>query len=108
MLQHVGGLPGAPTPPADQWIVKNVGHVRPRAGGLFYPEVGFDALTTVLPRDTILGRVLSPYTFEELDVLRAPFEQNIMMVVRGRVSKVHPGDPAYIIGDAGTGEHTVS
>jgi uncharacterized protein len=104
ILRHIGALPGTPTPARQQWIVSEVGHVRPRAGGLFYPEVGLDALTRVLPRDTVLGRVVSPYTFEELDVLRAPFEQNVMMVVRGRVSKVHPGDPAYIIGNAATAE----
>jgi uncharacterized protein len=104
MLRHVGALPGSPERENRQWIVQEVAHVRPRAGGLFLPEVGFDALNSVQPAAQILGRVISPYTFSELDRLSGPFENNLLMVVRGRQSKVHPGDPAYIVGNAGTAD----
>jgi hypothetical protein len=48
--------------------------------------------------------VISPYTFDELDALYGPYDGNLLMVVRGRASKVHPGDPAYIVGNAATAE----
>lgn len=104
VLRHVGALPGAPERPARQWLLGEVAHVRPRTGGLFYPEVGFAALSTVQSGETVLGRVISPYTLSELEVLRGPFAENLLMAVRGRVSKVHPGDPAYIVGNAATAE----
>ena len=45
-----------------------------------------------------LGTVISPYTGETLATIEAPFAESWMMMVRGRVSRVHPGDPLYIIG----------
>jgi uncharacterized protein len=104
LLRHVGALPGTPVVAERQRVVQEVAHVRPRAGGLFVPEAGFETLGTVAPGDRLLGRVISPYTFEELDALQGPYDQNLLMVVRGRASKVHPGDPAYIVGNAATAE----
>ena len=51
----------------------------------------------------MLGRVLAPDTFEELDVLRAPYRVTEVMMVRSRISKVHPGEYAYILGDGENG-----
>lgn len=105
MLRDAGALPGEPEPSGTaQWLVGEVAHVRPATGGLFVPVVGLEALTAVLPAGAALGRVVSPYDFAELEVLRGPFPQNLLMVVRGRVSKVQPGDPAYIIGNAASAE----
>jgi predicted deacylase len=104
LLRHVGALPGTPEVSGRQWIVQDVAHVRPRAGGLFVPEAGFETLGTLVPGERVLGRVISPYTFGDLDALRGPYQENLLMVVRGRVSKVHPGDPAYIVGNAATAE----
>jgi uncharacterized protein len=104
LLQHVEALPGTPEVAGRQWVVKDVAHVRPRAGGLFVPEAGFETLGAVASADRLLGRVISPYTFDELDALYGPYDGNLLMVVRGRASKVHPGDPAYIVGNAATAE----
>jgi hypothetical protein len=47
--------------------------------------------------------VHSPYDFSVLDECVAPFARTEMMQVRNRISKVHPGEYAYIIGDGDTG-----
>lgn len=104
LLRHVGAVPGTPAITERQWIIQEVAHVRPRAGGLFIPVVGFETLGSIISGDRLLGRVISPYSFDELDGLYGPYEENLLMVVRGRQSKVHPGDPAYIVGNAATAE----
>jgi predicted deacylase len=84
-------------------VVRKGGALRPAHGGLFLPEVGHEVLGGTVPGGTVLGRVLAPDTFEELDVLRAPYPRTEVMMVRSRISKVHPGEYAYIIGDGDSG-----
>jgi uncharacterized protein len=55
-------------------------------------------------RGTLLGVTRNPQTFEVLEEFRAPFERTLLVLVRGAVSKVHAGDYAYMLGDAGTAE----
>jgi len=74
---------------------------------LFLPEVGHDALGMSVPGGTVLGQVVAPDTFEELDVIRAPYPVTEIMMVRIRISKVHPGAYAYILGDGQSGQATV-
>jgi uncharacterized protein len=67
------------------------------------PVVGLEVLGKSVPGGTVLGRVHSPYDFSVLDECVAPFARTEMMQVRNRISKVHPGEYAYIIGDGDTG-----
>ena len=62
-----------------------------------------EILGTSVRRGTVLGRVVSPYSFEVLDEIVAPFDKTEIMQVRNRISKVHPGEYAYIIGDGDSG-----
>jgi hypothetical protein len=57
------------------------------------PEVTRQDIGRVFPHGHVLGRILSPYTFEELDVLRAPLEQNLLVAVRDAepFTHVQPG-----------------
>lgn len=73
-------------------------------GGLFVPEVGFDRLGKTVKGGTVLARVISAHTFEELDVFKAPFEDTVMIMMRGELSRVNPGDYAYILGDLSSAE----
>ena len=41
----------------------------------------------------------SPYTFEVLEELRAPFARNVVVLLRQGVTPVNPGDYAYMLGD---------
>jgi len=57
-----------------------------------------------LAKGTVLGRTLSPYSFEELEVLRAPFDPSLTVLVRLQPCRINPGDFGYMIGDLATAE----
>jgi predicted deacylase len=94
---------GEPVPNRARIVVRTGTSVRPSHGGTFIPVCGTGMLGKSVPGGTVLGRVISPYTFAVLDELRAPFEQTELMQVRDRISKVQPGEYAYIIGDGASG-----
>jgi hypothetical protein len=50
----------------------------------------------------VLGRVVSPYSFEELEVIRAPFESTLLVLTRPAYSNVAPGDYGFMVADAAT------
>jgi predicted deacylase len=98
VLKHLGVLAGDPDPTPVAHVVREATELRPHVGGLWIPEVGLERLGGCVPGGTVLARVVSPYTFEELEVLRAPYPTTAMLMIRDRISKVQPGDYAYILG----------
>lgn len=106
MLHVFGALDGeASHPQANPLFVREGRAVRPRHGGVFLPSIGIEALGTEVAGGTLLGRVVSPYTFEVLDELSAPYPKTAIMQVRNRLSVVQPGDYAYIVGNIDSGLH---
>jgi len=99
-MKYLGMLDGKPEVPETQILMKERVTIRTQAGGVFYPEVGLEKMCKVVPGGTILGRVISPYTFEELDVIRAPYEKSLLFLLFGSTARVHPGETAYMIADA--------
>jgi predicted deacylase len=85
--------------PPTQIVLEEDRFLRIGHGGLFFPEVSFDQMGTTVPAGTVLGRVVSAYTFDEVETIRAPFANTALMFMRGRFSKVEPGDYAYIVGN---------
>ena len=108
VLKHVGMLTGQPELPAQQTVVTEMNVIRPKTGGVLYPEVKLDQLGQVIPGGSVLGRVISPYTFEELEVITAPFEKNFMILLRGAITRVNPGDYAYMVANAAPDKIEVS
>lgn len=100
VLKHLGMLPGKPETPPRQTVVTNMSIIRPRFGGLLYPGVTLDDIGRIVPGGTVLGTVISPYTFETLEEIRAPFAHSLMILLRGALTKVHPGDYAYMVAEA--------
>jgi predicted deacylase len=100
VLKYLGMIEGEPQVPTQQTVVKEMAVIRPRAGGVLYPGVKLDQLGDVVARGTILGRVINPYTFEELEVIEAPFARNLMILLRGSITRVNPGDYAYMVANA--------
>ncbi len=98
VMKHLKMLEGQPEIPAQQSVVTNMATIRPRFGGLLHPGVTLDDIGRVVPQGTLLGTVINPYTFEILEEIRAPFERNLMILLRGAITKVHPGDYAYMLG----------
>jgi predicted deacylase len=102
VLKYLKMLPGEPVVPDKQVVVTEMQVMRPHFGGLLYPGVTLRDIGQVVPRGTLLGTVVNPYTFEALEELQAPFERSLMILLRGALTKVHPGDYAYMIGNADT------
>ena len=104
VMIEVGMLDGELVLPKRQYLMRRRVLVRPANGGLFIPEVGFERLGTVVEGGTVLARVISAHSFEEYDVFTAPYEETVMIMMRGELSRVNPGDYAYILGDLSSAE----
>jgi uncharacterized protein len=102
VLKQLGMLDGEVVKPARQTIVTEMAVIRPRVGGVLYPEVGLDRLGKEVPGGTLLGRVVSPYTFETLEEIRSPFDRGYMILLRGGMMRVNPGDYGYMVANAGS------
>ncbi|CAH1656685.1 MULTISPECIES: succinylglutamate desuccinylase/aspartoacylase family protein [unclassified Chelatococcus] len=103
MLKVIEVVEGEPDLSAARIVVRKGTSLRPSHGGTFVPVCGLDIMGKSLAKGTVLGRVVSPYTFEILDEIKAPFDKTEIMMIRNRISKVHPGEYAYIIGDGDSG-----
>lgn len=103
MMRHVGMLDGDSPPLPPQTIVRGIGLVRPRAGGFLYTEA--PPLGEEIAGGDVLGRIVSPYSFEELEVIINPVEKGIMILSHLTTNLVQPGDYAYMVGDLEGCEH---
>jgi predicted deacylase len=102
VLKQLGMIDGEIVRPPQQTIVSEMAVIRPRVGGMLYPEIGLDQLGKEVRGGTLLGRVLSPYTFETLEEIRAPFDLGYMILLRGGMMRVNPGDYGYMVANAQT------
>jgi predicted deacylase len=107
VMKHLGMLDGAPERPARQTVVPEITTLRPGHGGLLYSQLTTGHINQEIPKGTLLGRVVSPYTFETLEELRAPFERNVILLLRSGITPVNPGDYAYMFGNL-AGARTVT
>jgi len=102
VLRQLKMLDGDIVRPARQTIVTEMAVVRPRFGGVLYPEIGLDQLGQEVPSGTLLGRVVSPYTYDTLEEIRSPFNRGVMILLRGAMMRVNPGDYGYMVANAET------
>lgn len=100
VMKYLKMLPGEPIVPEKQTVVTDMRVIRPHVGGLLYPGVKFSDIGTIVPRNTLLGTVISPYTFEVLEEIRTPVDCGLMILLRPTITKVHPGDYAYMVANA--------
>ena len=101
VMKHLGMIDGAIKLPARQISVTPELNLRPKHGGLLITNVGVEDLGTVVPRGTVLGTVVSPYSFAVLDEIVAPFDQSLLIATQFHqpFTKVHPGEFVYIVAD---------
>jgi uncharacterized protein len=100
VMKQLGMLDGDIVRPAAQTIVTEMAVVRPHVGGMLHPEIGLDQLGKEVAGGTLLGRVISPHTFDTLEEIRAPFERGYMILLRAGMMRVHPGDYGYMVANA--------
>jgi predicted deacylase len=99
VLAKLGMLEDTPEPPPEQIVVSSIVTLRPRQGGFLETEA--PPLGETIEKGAVLGRILSPYTFEELEVIRNPVPGGVMILSHLTRNVVEPGDYGYMVGERG-------
>lgn len=102
MLSYLNVLSGKPVLPEEQIVVESIVTVRPHFGGILETEA--PPLGEEIAGGDVLGRVISPYTFKELEVIKNPVRKGIMILSHLTRDVIHVGDYGYMIGNLETGE----
>ncbi len=97
VLRTIGVIPGAPAPRPKQTVLREITIMRPTQGGMLVPEV--TGMNVEVTKGQVLGRVVSPYTFETLETFTCPFERGITVLLHQNVTKIQPGDYMFMIGN---------
>lgn len=102
VLATLGMIDAQPEPPPDQVVLNEISIIRPHAGGLLVGEA--PPLGGEVGGEAVLGHVVSPYTFEELEVIRFPFKRGIMVLSHLTDDVINPGCYGYMIGNLESAE----
>jgi uncharacterized protein len=93
VLREFGMLAGQNAPTRRHLHFENKVRVNPSVGGMLHPVQDREQLGREVAKDELLARVVSPYTFEVLEELRAPFDGYLAWIPRWY--PVRPGDWAF-------------
>jgi predicted deacylase len=103
-MKLMGMIDGQVELPAVQARLRGMSGVGPRHGGLLIPAFSPEDLGRIFPSGTALGTVISANSFEQLDVLRMPYEMGMLVMVKGDPPFVHvnpgAGDFGSYVADA--------
>ena len=102
VMKTLGMLPGEPEVPKRQVAVSEMTTLRPHHGGLMLSDIDVSRLGESVAQGTELGRIVSPYTFEVLEVVTAPYDPTLLVLARERVTKVDPGDYGFMVANGAT------
>ena len=86
-----------PTPPIQQTVLGVLPTIYNTQGGFLYTEA--PALGEPIKGGAVLGRVVSPYTFKTLEVIKNPIKRGVMILSHLTPNLVEPGDFSYMVGD---------
>jgi predicted deacylase len=96
MLRVMQVIDETPVPPPDQIVVNGIETIRPHRGGFLETEA--PALGEAIQQNAVLGRIVSPHTFEVLEEIRNPVPNGIMILSHLTRNLVQPGDYGYMVG----------
>ena len=88
----------APPPPAAPAV--DIGASQPmraKVGGIFVPTLREDAVGSIVPKGTELGKILDLHTLAELQVFTAPFERTAMMLMRPQICTIEGSALVYVV-----------
>jgi hypothetical protein len=85
------GWPARRTPPARTEAL------RAKVGGIFVPTLREDAVGTIVPMGTEMGKVLDLHTLAELQVFTAPYPQTAMMLLRPQICTLEGSALVYVV-----------
>jgi predicted deacylase len=100
-LRYCGVLPGEVKRRPGQVLMHDLKVLRPRMGGLCVPRQHL-VPGQQLPAGTALADIVSPYTFETLETMQTPFDDNIVVLCRNYATRIHPGDYGFMMGNGAT------
>lgn len=86
-----------PAPAQKATDVSATEAMRAKVGGIFVPTLREDAVGTVVPAGTEMGKILDLHTLAELQVFTAPYERTAMMLLRPQVCTVEGSALIYVI-----------
>jgi predicted deacylase len=98
-LSNLGVLaPATPPAAAEKAIdVSKTEAMRTKVGGIFVPSLREDAVGTIVPSGTEMGRILDLHTLAELQVFVAPYERTAMMLMRPQVCTLEGSALVYVV-----------
>jgi hypothetical protein len=98
-LYNLGVLELAKPPDPEEKAVdvSKTEAIRAKVGGIFVPTVREDAVGSMVPAGTELGKILDLHTLEVLQVIQATYEPTCMMLLRPQVSVVEGSALLYVI-----------
>lgn len=102
MLRCKGLIEGEVKKREDQIYIRHIEHVDPHHGGIFVPGLTYDCMNTVVKGKVSLGKIYNPMTFELVEEIFAPYEENLMILMRCDINRIVPGDFTFMIGDLST------
>jgi predicted deacylase len=100
-LRHVRVLGGPVERRAGQVLMREMKVMRPRQGGICVPRATLSP-GQVLPAGAALADIVSPYTFDVLETMTTPYDENIVVLCRNFVTRIHPGDYGFMIANRAT------
>jgi predicted deacylase len=103
VLTYAGCLEGKVEERSDQVVLEKMKVLRPHHGGMLVSELTLDQLGTLLPKDTLVGRVVNPQTLEVVEELRTPFEPSAVVLAREGFTPVSVGDYGFMFGQPVSG-----
>ena len=95
-LRLVGCLDGPVEKRPGQVLMRDMKVMRPRHGGICVPRAMLEP-GQVLGAGTALADIVSPYTFDVLETMTVPYDENIVVLCRNFVTRIHPGDYGFMI-----------
>jgi len=93
VMKHMGILEGEPEVPEKYLVFQKRHRVNPSKGGYLFPKIEPERLLTEVEEGELLGTVVSPYTFEEMERLESPVHGVLFYTARSY--PVRPGDWAF-------------
>jgi len=99
VLYNLGVLDLATPPdPAKKAIeVGKTQALRSRMGGIFVPSLREEAVGTIVPVGTEMGKILDLHTLEELEIFTAPYAETAMMLLRPDICVVEGSALIYVV-----------
>jgi predicted deacylase len=86
--------PGPPEPAVD---VSATEALRARVGGIFVPTLREDAVGTIVPGGTEMGKILDLHTLAELQVFTAPCARTAVMLMRPQICTIEGSALVYVV-----------